>query len=128
VRAAAIWLQEHVAPGQDIVIDSFPGVDFYYRNSDFYFVSDTDGRFDVWSCRRGTVQRWSNLPMIHSYDTLAAKVATGRRVWMVVETSVMPQVLARFPPAEWTVEWTSRARDIAIVAFHTVGSPPAAGY
>jgi hypothetical protein len=128
VRAAAIWLQEHVVPGQDIVIDSFPGVDFYYRNSDFYFVSDTDGRFDVWSCRRGTVQRWSNLPMIHSYDTLAAKVATGRRVWMVVETSVMPQVLARFPPAEWTVEWTSRARDIAIVAFHTVGSPPAAGY
>jgi hypothetical protein len=119
VRAAAVWLQDHVVPGQDIVIDSYPGVDFYYRNSDFYFVSDTDGRFDVWSCRRGTVQRWSNLPMIHSYDTLAAKVATGRRVWMVVETSVMPQILARFPPTEWTVEWTSRARDIAIVALHS---------
>jgi hypothetical protein len=127
VRAAATWLQEHVVTGQDIVIDSYPGVDFYYRNSDFYFVSDTDGRFDVWSCRRGTVQRWSNLPMIHSYDTLAAKVATGRRVWMVVETSVMPQILARFPPTEWTVEWTSRARDIAIVAFHSVGNRPATG-
>ena len=118
VRAAASWLREHVVPGQDIVIDSFPGVDFYYRNSDFYFVSDTDGRFEAWSCRHGTVQRWSNLPMIHSYDTLAAKVATGRRVWMVLETSVLPQVLARFPPGQWTIEWASRARDITIVAFH----------
>jgi hypothetical protein len=127
VRAAAVWLQAHVAPAQDIVIDSFPGVDFYYRNSDYYFVSDTDGRFEVWSCRRGTVQRWSNLPMIHSYETLAAKVATGRRVWMVVETGEMPRILARFPPTEWTVEWTSRARDIAIVAFHNVGNRPAAG-
>jgi hypothetical protein len=122
VRTAALWLQDHAVPGQDLVIDSFPGVDFYYRRTDFFFVADTDPRFEVWSCKRGTVQRWSNLPMIHSYDTLAAKVASGRRVWMVVETSRMPQLLARFPPADWTVEWTSATRDIAIVAFHSVAT------
>jgi hypothetical protein len=122
VRAAATWLQDHVVRGQDLVIDSFPGVDFYYRNSDFYFVSDRDGRFDAWSCKRGTVQRWSNLPMIYSYDTLAIKVASGRRVWMVMETSNMAALLAHFPPTVWTLEWTSRARDIAIVSFHSVGN------
>jgi hypothetical protein len=128
VRAAALWLQDHVVRGQDIVIDSFPGVDFYYRNSDFYFVSDADGRFDAWSCKRGTVQRWSNLPMIYSYDTLATKVASGRRVWMVVETSNMATILAHLPPTVWTVEWTSHARDIAIVSIHSVGNASTAGY
>jgi hypothetical protein len=118
VRAAAVWLQQHAVPGQDVVIDSFPGVDFYYRNSNFYFVSDTDGRFESWSCDRGTVQRWSNLPMIHSFGILAAKVATGRRVWMVLESSNVPKVVAKFPPTEWTLEWTSKARDITILALH----------
>jgi hypothetical protein len=117
VRAAATWLQAHALPG-DIVIDSFPGVDFYYGRSDFYFVAETDPRFEVWSCRRGTTQRWSNLPMIHSYDTLLAKAATGRRVWMVLESGRMQGILARFPPGAWTLEWTSRARDIAIVSVH----------
>ncbi|MDB6161653.1 MAG: hypothetical protein JWO04_5359 [Gammaproteobacteria bacterium] len=117
VRAAATWLQAHATPG-DIVIDSFPGVDFYYRQSDFYFVADTDPRFEVWSCRSGTIQRWSNLPMIHSYATLVAKAATGRRVWMVLETSGLPRILAKFPPGAWTLEWTSRAHDISIVSVH----------
>jgi len=125
VRAAATWLQAHALAGRDIVINSFPGVDFYYRHSDFYFVADADPRFEVWSCRRGTTQRWSNLPLIHSYDTLAAKAATGRRVWMVLERSRMPETLAKFPPGVWTLEWTSRARDIAIVSIH---EPPPAGY
>jgi Dolichyl-phosphate-mannose-protein mannosyltransferase len=117
VRAAATWLQAHALPG-DIVIDSFPGVDFYYGRSDFYFVAETDPRFEVWSCRRGTTQRWSNLPMIHSYDTLLAKAATGRRVWMVLESGRMQGILAKFPPGAWTLEWTSRAHDIAIVSVH----------
>jgi hypothetical protein len=125
VRAAAMWLQAHAVPGEDIVIDSFPGVDFYYRRSDFYFVADADPRFEAWSCRRGTTQRWSNLPMIHSYDTLVAKVATGRRVWMVLEPSRMQPILARFPPGDWTLEWTSRAHDIAIVTFREPPAQPA---
>jgi hypothetical protein len=116
VRAAATWLQAHALAGRDIVIDSFPGVDFYYRQSDFYFVADADPRFEVWSCRRGTTQRWSNLPMIHSYDTLVAKAAGGRRVWVVLERSRLEETLARFPPGMWTLEWTSR--DIAIVSLH----------
>jgi hypothetical protein len=124
VRGAATWLQAHALAGRDIVINSFPGVDFYYRQSDFYFVAATDPRFDGWSCRRGTTQRWSNLPMIHSYDTLAAKAAAGRRVWMVLERSRMQETLAKFPPGVWTLEWTSRAGDIVIVSLQ---APPPPG-
>ena len=116
VRSAANWLQAHALPGRDLVINSYPGVDFYYRKSDFYFLAEEDPRFESYSCRRGTVQRWSNLPLIYSYDALLAKAAGGRRIWMVLEPSRMPQILAKFPPGTWTLEWTSRARDIAIVA------------
>jgi hypothetical protein len=125
VRAAATWLQAHATPAEDIVIDSFPGVDFYYPRSDFYFVAESDPRFEPWSCRRGTTQRWSNLPMIHSYDALAAKVATGRRVWMILEPARMQPILAGFAPGDWTLEWTSRAHDIAIVSFRELPAQPA---
>jgi hypothetical protein len=124
LRAAATWLDAHVRPGQDIVINSFPGVDFYYPRSDFYFIAETDPRFEAYSCRGGTIQRWSNLPLIYSYDTLRAKADSGRRIWMVLESSRMPAVVAKLPPAAWTLEWTSRARDIAIVAIHEP-QPPA---
>ena len=117
-RAAAMWLREHVVAGQDLVIVSFPGVDFYYPRSDYYFVAESDPRFEPWSCRRGTRQRWSNLPLIHSYEALGATVATGRRVWLILEPSLMPPILARFPPGDWTLQWTSKEHDIAIVSVH----------
>jgi hypothetical protein len=56
--------------------------------------------------------------MIHSYATLVAKATTGRRVWMVLESSGMERILAKFPPGTWTLEWTSRAHDISIVSVH----------
>lgn len=115
-RAAADWLQAHAVAGQDRVIIGFPGVDFYYPKSDFYWVADSDPRFESWACSRGTIQRWSNLPLIHSYASLRAQVTTGRRVWMVLEPSRMQPVLAALPPGYWTLEWTSKERDIAIVS------------
>jgi hypothetical protein len=116
VRSAAQWLQAHALPGQDLVVASYPGVDFYYRNADYYFVTMSDPRFDVWSCRRGTVQRWSNLPMIYSYDTLLTKAATRRRTWIVLEGSRMADVTAKFPVGSWTLQWASPKRDIDIVS------------
>ena len=115
-RAAATWLQAHATPGEDLVIIAFPGVDFYYPKSDYYFVAESDPRFESWACSRGTTQRWSNLPMIHSYEALRAKVAGGRRVWMVLEPSRMQPILAVLPPGSWTLEWTSREHDISIVS------------
>ncbi|MBS0419156.1 MAG: glycosyltransferase family 39 protein [Proteobacteria bacterium] len=115
-RAAATWLQAHAVPGEDRVIISYPGVDFYYPKSDYYFVADSDPRFESWACSRGTVQRWSNLPMIHSYAALQAKLTGARRVWMVLEPSRMQPILATLPPGHWTLEWTSREHDIVIVS------------
>jgi hypothetical protein len=119
-RSAAEWLQAHATPSEDLVVIAFPGVDFYYPKSDYYFVSAADPRFESWACSRGSVQRWSNLPMIHSYAALRAKVTTGRRMWLVLEPSGMQPLLAALPPQSWTLEWTSKEHDIAIVSVREV--------
>jgi hypothetical protein len=118
IRAAAEYVQARAKAGQDLVIISYPGVDFYVPQADYYFVSEDDPRFDVWSCSRGTRQRWSNLPMIYSYDTLVAKATSGRRVWMILETMGMQRVLAALPAGTWTLEWTAKTRDIVVVSIH----------
>jgi hypothetical protein len=119
-RAAATWLQAHARPGEDTVIIAFPGVDFYYPKSDYYFAAESDPRFESWACSRGTTQRWSNLPLIDSYEALQAKVASGRRTWIVLEPSRMQPILAVLPPGSWTLEWTSREHDISIVSVHEI--------
>jgi hypothetical protein len=114
VRSAARWLSNHVVPGQDIVIDAYPGVDFY-APADFYFMTESDPRFEVYSCRRGTVQRWSNQPLLTSYDALRSELTTGRRIWLVLEAGRVPAVVGKLPAGDWQLEWLSKARDIAIV-------------
>jgi hypothetical protein len=114
IRSAAQWLSEHAQPGKDIIISSYPGVDFYAA-ADFYFMPETDPRFEVYSCRRGTVQRWSNLPLLHSFDALRGQIAQGQRIFLVLESGRMPQVTAQLPHGDWQLEWLSRARDIAIL-------------
>ncbi|MBV8741635.1 MAG: hypothetical protein JOZ12_07595 [Sinobacteraceae bacterium] len=114
VRSAAQWLSSHVVPGQDIVIDAYPGVDFYAA-ADFYFMTQSDPRFEVYSCRRGTVQRWSNLPLLSSYDALRSQLTSGRRIWLVLEAGRLPAVVGQLPAGDWQLQWLSKARDIAIV-------------
>ncbi len=121
VRAAARWLEQHVARGRDIVINSFPGVDFYYPEADFYYMDTQDERFERWSCRHGTLERWDNQPLIHSGTALQSQIESGRKVWMVVEPDRLVQLRARLAEngalIQPILEWSSRRGDIWIVSF-----------
>jgi len=118
IRSAARWLAAHASPGRDIVINSFPGVDFYYPHADFYYMEESDPRFESWSCRRGRLERWSNLPLLHSVGALQSELASGRRVWLVLETSRLPQLESAFAAGTWQLEWSSPEHDIAILSSH----------
>jgi hypothetical protein len=117
-RAAARWLDAHVNRTQDLVITSFPGVDFYYQHSDFYYVNMSDPRFEGWSCERGSIQRWSNLPMLRTTEAVAEKISSGRVIWTVIETARLPELLAALPGSNSNLEWSTPSRDIAIVSFN----------
>jgi hypothetical protein len=78
------WLDSHVVPGQDIVIAGDPVVDFYYPNVAYFFYDQRDQMFRQSSCRRGTLERWSNKPMFYTVDALKAAVPAHGRAFVVV--------------------------------------------
>jgi hypothetical protein len=121
VRAAADYLAAHAVRGQDVVINAFPGVDFYYPGTDYFFMEASDPRFEGWSCRSGTRERWSDLPLLHSIAALSAEIRSGRRVWLVLEGTRFGQVMSRLPGGG-QLEWTSTRRDIDIVSFRQAPS------
>jgi hypothetical protein len=126
IRSAASWLAAHVQPGRDEVINAFPGVEFYYPHTDFFFMDANDSRFEGWSCRAGTVERWGNRPLIHSVKMLDSALPPGRRVWLVIETSrrdpLLRQLASADPAVQQQLAWVSRKPNISIVMLTRSGS------
>lgn len=120
IRAAARWLASNAVSGRDVVVSSFPGLDFYYPNERFFFMESTDVRYEGWACRAGTQERWGNRPLITSVAALASQVSFGRTVWLVIEPRRMVDLAARLaqtaPAVRVQSEWTTAGRDVTVVA------------
>jgi hypothetical protein len=120
IRGAARWLDSHVARGTDVVVNSFPGVDFYYPNADFFFMEFNDSRFEGWSCQSGSVDRWSNRPLLYSINMLDSAARSHPKVWLVIESPRRKDVLARLasidPSLHVHLEWVGRNPGISIVS------------
>ncbi|HEY6454158.1 MAG TPA: glycosyltransferase family 39 protein [Steroidobacteraceae bacterium] len=127
MRGAARWLDEHVDRAHDTVINSFPGVDFYYPYSNFYYMNGADPRFESWSCQRGARERWSNLPLLYSDAALLAQVRSGHRVWIVAESSHLPEWRALLPRGDWKILWRSISGDITILCVNAAAVNVAGG-
>jgi len=115
-RAAADWLQEHVQPG-DVVISGIPTIPQYYSGASFSFLDEDDDRYFAYACQRGTVERWSNLPLLHETDSLDDFVDQGTRLVIVLYPSRMERLVAAAQQKGWkySVEWPTKQRDIAVV-------------
>jgi hypothetical protein len=120
IRGAARWLDSHVARGSDLVVNSFPGVDFYYPGADFFFMEFNDSRFEGWSCQSGSVDRWSNRPLLYSINMLDSAARSHARVWLVIESPRRQDVLTRLasidPALHVQLEWVGRNPGISIVS------------
>jgi hypothetical protein len=113
-RLAGTWLKQHVRPGDEVII-GIPSIDPYYR-ADYFFLQSDDDRYEDYACREGTVERWTNLPLLHGTDALAARVAAGRRVFLVTYPEVAPAILAEGRDRPWLgkLTWVSPDRGIAV--------------
>jgi hypothetical protein len=78
------WLDAHVVPGRDVVIAGTPVLDFYYPNVAYFFYDERDPMFRQSSCSRGTVERWSNKPMVYTVEALKSIVPVQGRAFIVV--------------------------------------------
>ena len=120
MRGAGEWLHGHIAAGHDLVVSSFPGLDFYYAQEDSFFMEPTDPRYEEWACDEGARERWGNRPLVSSLSGLAALVYPGRTVWLVIEPQRAALLAVRLaktaPTVHLNTEWTAVGHDLAIVA------------
>jgi hypothetical protein len=119
VRTAAQWLDANVT-GRDLVVSSFPGLDFYYPRESFFFLEPDDPRYEGWACRAGTRERWGNRALLSSLAGLASQVSAERTVWLVIEPRRAAELVARLaltaPRVHAQTTWTAPGQDIAVIA------------
>lgn len=116
VRGAAEWIARHSRP-EDLVINGVPSVDYYFDGFDFTYVDRGHQRYGAYACRRGTVERWGNLPLLASVEDIDARIATADRSFLVLGTADATRMLRELAHREPQVVWTSIEGDIQVVAF-----------
>jgi hypothetical protein len=81
-RALAQWLRTNV-PGDAMVINGVHGLDHYYPAFNYFFVDESSPNFTDWSCRKGTIERWNNYPLLYSESALAAAIRAAPTAYLV---------------------------------------------
>jgi hypothetical protein len=82
VRGVAQWLQENAEPGA-LTINAFPSADYYYSRFALTYIAQDSSRFRAYACRRGTWERWGNLPLVYDTTTLQRRIAAAGRAYIV---------------------------------------------
>jgi hypothetical protein len=50
----------------------------------FFYVDYREPDFSAWSCRRGTIERWGNQPLLYTSAAVEEAVPEGGRAFVVV--------------------------------------------
>jgi hypothetical protein len=124
IRATAEWLSNHVSSPTDLVI-SGPGVtalDFYYPNVDFVYIDPSDDRLYAWSCKRGTVDRWSNLPLVYKAAALESQISAHPRAYIVVDARRADDLVTKLQQFRPRIVWANKYGFSVIVQIERAGS------
>jgi hypothetical protein len=120
-RALARWLDQHATREGDVVVNAFQSLDYYVRTIDFFYVDRNDFNYEAYACRLGTVDRWSNRPLLQSVPALGAVIAAHPTTFLVTYSSRLPPLLAQLSAYRPSVQW--QHGDLAVVVFS--GAPHA---
>jgi hypothetical protein len=81
-RSLSFWLKHYRAP-DDLVVNGVHGFDHYYSSINYFYVEEHSPNFPDWTCRRGSVDRWSNYPLLYSVEGLTARVTERSKAYLV---------------------------------------------
>ena len=105
LRGLANWLRAHT-DSRTQVIAAAHGVDYYYP-VDAFFVPVFNPDFVQYSCQRGTVERWSNRPLIHDLEAMKARMLQpGRRTLLIVFVYDVDAIRSALAPLPLTTLWS----------------------
>jgi hypothetical protein len=123
VRGAAAWLQANVDSG-DRVITGIPSLAQYSDRIDFAFLIDDDPRYEAFACQAGTVDRWTNRPLLYSATALD-NLLDSHRVFLVTYPSQIPPLLDKARDHGWQTQraWSSIDGGVNILALRKEHTP-----
>lgn len=99
-RGLAQWLEDEVQD-DDIVISGLAALSQYYDEVDFFFLEEHDSLYWPFACDGGTTQRWTDLPLLYTSDALEAKVASGRRIILLLYPSRAEKLQREATARDW---------------------------
>ena len=97
-----------------LVINGFPGIDFYFQGFDYTYIPRENQRYVAYACRRGTTERWGNLPLLDDIDDLDTLLQSTSKILIVINPYQWSEIAARFGPRRSEIEWVSPDRSIFI--------------
>jgi hypothetical protein len=118
-RGAAHWLAINVRSPDAVVVNAYPGVDFYYRDFDLAYIDSQSRRYGGYSCSRGSVERWGNLPLVSSIDELNLRIAGKDDIFIVADTNQVETLVSGLTGSSPRIVWTSVDATISILAIHS---------
>ncbi len=120
-RGAANWLAENSTDDQDLLINGVPTVDFYFTRFDFTYIDWQHRRFEAYACRRGTLERWGNLPLLYTVEAVEAQIANADQAFLVIDGQRLDGFLQRLTPWQPRVKWSSLDGRINIIELRGSG-------
>jgi hypothetical protein len=115
-RLVGAWMRERWRPGDTVLLGT-PAIDQYYHRADYFFLQDDDPRFEVYACTSNSRERWTDLPLVHGMDALAARVAAGGRLWLLMYPGQAEELFSAGQRRIWnlTYEWVTPERSVAAI-------------
>lgn len=118
-RSAAQWLAAHAGKPDTLVVNAYPGVDFYFAAFDLAYISVETQRYWAYACNEGQTERWGNLPLVSTVDDLRARIAVHPRTVIVTDTPALDDLLPQLRAFSPRVAWVSADGRISVVEIAT---------
>jgi hypothetical protein len=100
LHSLASWLRQQ-SGGDTVVINGVHGLDVYFPEIDYYHVDQSDPGMVEWSCKRGSIERWGNYPLLYTTEALAQVARHAQRTLLVTfnydEPALLQQLAAAAP-------------------------------
>jgi len=89
-----------------VVVNAFQSLDYYDSKVDFFYVDRADFNFASYACRYGTIDRWSNRPLLQSVDGIKSVVSTSAKTYLVTYFARVEPLMAQLTRYQPVVAWS----------------------
>ena len=95
LRAIVEWVNRQSGARGAQIVSAVQGLDYYEPQVQYFYVDRSDFNFESYSCRYGTVDRWSNRPLLQSTAQLEALSNSQHDTYLVTYSARLPPLLSQ---------------------------------